>query len=447
MRIISRWFWITLGALCASAAMAQAPEERRYLSQPELDQVLAPIALYPDQLLSQILTAATYPRDVAEAASWSRVHGLRGEDAVRAAGERDWDPSVTALVAFPEVLEMLDERRDWSGALGQAFLGQPDQVMDSVQELRRRADAAGTLRSSEEMVVQRQGPDYVIEPPTPDEVYVPYYDPREAYGTWQWPAYQPVYWAPWPGYSWGWGYHGLGWGPSVWIGGPFFYTYFDWGRRYVRYSHHRPWYHHHHHHGSNQWRGGTRWSRNNDRGSYDRRWAADRSGDRRWADRNNDRRVGDRNNDRRWTGNDRSKSEHPMTRASGDGSGFFRQPAAPAPVARNGAERLRTVPQIPAATVATPGARPQGRRYVAPEAVQPVPAAPRSAPVASHPAASHPAPVARSAPAPSARSESSPVARSAPSRESAPSRDSGSSRDSGTSSPASRGDRGVGRGR
>ncbi len=109
-------------------------------TQQELDQMLAPIALYPDPLLSQILMASTYPLEVVEAARWSRAHsGLRGDRAVRAAADQDWDPSVKSLVAFPQILAMMDQRLEWTERLGDAFLAQEPAVMDSVQVLRQRA--------------------------------------------------------------------------------------------------------------------------------------------------------------------------------------------------------------------------------------------------------------------------------------------------------------------
>jgi hypothetical protein len=141
MKQLLRMMWVAVMVLFAGAAAAQDREPPRGgFSQAELDQMLAPIALYPDSLLSQILTASTYPQDVAEAASWSRVNsGVRGETAVRLVENEPWDPSVIALVAFPQVLAMMDERRDWTERLGDAFMAQPAQVMDTVQELRARA--------------------------------------------------------------------------------------------------------------------------------------------------------------------------------------------------------------------------------------------------------------------------------------------------------------------
>jgi len=212
-------------------AAAQAPQ--RMFSQAELDQMLAPIALYPDALLSQILMAATYPIEVVEAARWTRANpGLRGDTAVRAVQDEDWDPSVKSLVAFPQVLQRMDEQLKWTEALGDAFLAQEPAVMDTVQQLRRRAHAAGNLQSTEQVRVVQQGQTIVVQSP-PEVVYVPYYDPLVVYGTWWWPAYRPVVWAPWPGYT----RHGVSvgfwWGSPVSVSLSFFFGDCDWGRRRV----------------------------------------------------------------------------------------------------------------------------------------------------------------------------------------------------------------------
>lgn len=224
--------------LVASPGFAQAP---RTYAQPELDRMLAPIALYPDALLAQVLMAATYPVDVIEAARWSRANpGLQGDDAVRAVAGEPWDASVKSLVAFPQLLWRMDEQLDWMRSLGEAFVSQEPQVMDTVQDLRRRAQAAGNLQSGEQMTVQQQGPAIVIQPASPQYVYVPYYDPTVVYGTWGWPAYRPVYWSPWPGYA----RHyrpgvpaGFWWGQPVGLSLNFFYGHADWRRRQVRVDH------------------------------------------------------------------------------------------------------------------------------------------------------------------------------------------------------------------
>lgn len=232
-------------------APALAPAEDRF-SQPELDRLLAPVALYPDPLLSQVLMAATYPADLVEAARWSRANAqFSGDDAVRAADRYDWDPSVKSLLAFPHLLQRMDEKLDWTRSLGEAFLAQEPQVMDTVQQLRRRAHAAGHLRSDERILVQPQGQAIAISPYQPQLLYVPYYDPLVVYGPWWWPAYQPVFWAPWPGYV---RAHRPGVSVAFWWGAParlspaFFFGGVDWHYRQVRVVHVHSHYVHVHRH-------------------------------------------------------------------------------------------------------------------------------------------------------------------------------------------------------
>ncbi len=222
--------------LCVSVAFAQTvpPAPRNAAAtQPELDQMLAPIALYPDSLLSQIFMASTYPLEVVEAARWSRANpGLTGQQAVDAVGGKDWDASVKSLAAFPQVLAMMDQQIEWTARLGDVFIAQEPQVMETVQSLRQKAYEAGNLRSTEQAYVVQQGDAYAIEPASPEVVYVPYYDPRVAYGSWWWPAYPPVYWGPWPGYY---VYPGFAfaWGGGIRVGSGFFFSSCDWHRRHV----------------------------------------------------------------------------------------------------------------------------------------------------------------------------------------------------------------------
>lgn len=171
-------------------------------SQQRLDQTMAPIALYPDSLLSQILMASTYPQEVQEAVEWSRHNSdLQGEDAVQAAASNDWDPSVTSLVAFPQVLDMMDQYPSWVQELGDAFLDEPDMVMDSVQRLRLQAQKNGNLTSSQKQRIITQEDDQgirtiIIEPTYANTVYVPVYDPMRVYGQWSYPRYTPFYYYP-----------------------------------------------------------------------------------------------------------------------------------------------------------------------------------------------------------------------------------------------------------
>ena len=209
--------------------------DRPAFSQAGLDQMLAPIALYPDALLAQILMASTYPLEVAQAARLSRANPqLRADEAVRAVEPYGLDPSVNALMAFPQLLAMMDQRIDWTEQLGDAFLDQQSRVMESVQSLRHRAWMAGNLQSNEQVRVVRQETVLMLEQAYPQVAYVPYYDPLVIYGAWWWPALPPVHWEPWagfrprPGFSNGF-FHGAGVSvrPDLLFGG------FDWPRRQV----------------------------------------------------------------------------------------------------------------------------------------------------------------------------------------------------------------------
>ncbi|MEO8005893.1 MAG: DUF3300 domain-containing protein, partial [Betaproteobacteria bacterium] len=210
-------------------------QPRQEFSQQELDQMLAPIALYPDALLSQILMASTYPIEVVQAARWSKANpGIGGDQAVRTVEQQPWDPSVKSLVAFPNVLSMMDEKLDWMERLGDAFLSQEQAVMGTVQQLRQKAQAAGNLQSNNNIVVQPQGQTIVIEQANPQIVYVPYYDPTIVYGPWWYPAYPPVFWRPWPGYYARPGFGpGFFWGSGITISTGFFFGRVDWPRRNV----------------------------------------------------------------------------------------------------------------------------------------------------------------------------------------------------------------------
>ncbi|MEP7155428.1 MAG: DUF3300 domain-containing protein [Betaproteobacteria bacterium] len=237
------------GLLVANPAFAQATQFAQdqsgpVASQQELDQMLAPIALYPDELLTQILMASTYPLEVVQAARWSRANpGLNGDQAVRAVDNQNWDPSVKSLVAFPQVLELMDSTLDWTERLGNAFLSQEGQVWDTVQGLRQRANAAGNLQTTEQVRVIQEGPTYVIEPARPDIIYVPYYDPLIVYGDWWWPGYAPMRWRPWAGYysrpGYGRGYY---WGSGINVGFGFFFGGIDWRLRHVNVVNHNSFY-------------------------------------------------------------------------------------------------------------------------------------------------------------------------------------------------------------
>jgi hypothetical protein len=197
-------------SLWAAEAGAPAATEQVFSAQ-ERDQMLAPLALYPDALLAQVLMAATYPGDVADAAAWSKANPkATGDDAVRQVADKPWDPSVQSLVAFPAVLATLGQDPAWVQRVGDAFLAQPDAVMESVQRLRRQAMEAGNLSSNDKQKVSEQPvtatssststQTIIIEPADPQVIYVPSYNPTVVYGTWPYPAYPPVYYPPPPGY-------------------------------------------------------------------------------------------------------------------------------------------------------------------------------------------------------------------------------------------------------
>jgi hypothetical protein len=196
-------------------------------SQAELDQMLAPIALYPDSLLSQVLIAATYPLEIVAAARWSRQNPqLDGEEAVAAVADRDWDPSVKALVAFPELLARLDENLEWTRNLGDAMLFQEAQVMDSIQFLRARADAAGSLETPEFTRVIREERTIIIEPAVTRIVHVPFYDPWIVYGPWWRPLHPPFFWGPPTVFVHG--HPGFFWSSGVRVSSGFFFSSFWW---------------------------------------------------------------------------------------------------------------------------------------------------------------------------------------------------------------------------
>ncbi|OYD78153.1 Protein of unknown function [Burkholderia sp. YR290] len=190
---------LAAGFVAPTDAVAQTPAK---VSNQQLDSLTAPIALYPDALLAQVLMAATFPQDVTAAAAWSKANSqYKGDDAVKAVASEPWDPSVQSLVAFPQVLATMASKPDWVTQLGNAFLAQPDDVMDSVQRLRKQAQSAGNLKTSEQQKVIVEQSTIQIVPANPQVVYVPTYNPTVVYGAWPYPAYPPVYVPPPPGYA------------------------------------------------------------------------------------------------------------------------------------------------------------------------------------------------------------------------------------------------------
>jgi len=228
--------WLVILIIVAPpAAMGQntGGASKSTFSEEQLSQMLAPIALYPDELLSQILMASTYPLEVVQASRWATQNkNLKGDALAKALETQPWDPSVKSLINFPQVLAMMNEKLDWMGTLGDAFLAQPKDVMGTVQKLRAKAEAEGNLKTTKEqkVIVEKETQTIIIEPANPEVVYVPAYNPTVVYGGWPYPAYPPYYYYP-PGYVAGaaaysfvagvaigaaWGY---AWGGCNWHGG------------------------------------------------------------------------------------------------------------------------------------------------------------------------------------------------------------------------------------
>ncbi len=188
----------------AAAAPAAVPSQP-LLKPEEIDQLVAPIALYPDTLLAQVLMASTYPLEVVQADRWVKTNqGLKGDALKAAVDKQTWDASLKSLTATPSVLDMMSNKLDWTQKLGDAVLAQQPDVMDGVQRLRARAQAQNKLQSTKEQKVsvktEQSKQIIVIEPTQPNTVYVPYYNPAVVYGAWPYAAYPPYYFPPAPGY-------------------------------------------------------------------------------------------------------------------------------------------------------------------------------------------------------------------------------------------------------
>jgi hypothetical protein len=225
------------GALSQSTDSTTAAPK---LSAQELQQLVAPIALYPDALVAQILAAATYPTQIVEADRWTQRHSnLKGDELAKEVDKQDWDPSVKALAQFPSVLENMDKNLSWTSSLGEAYTNEPEDVTNAVQDMRQQAQKAGHLNSNEQERVTTQGNTIVIEPANPEVVYVPAYDPWLVYGA---PIVAYPGWYPVPGIFWGGvglsfglgfgiGYFGgFGWGWGHWG--------YDWHDRRAFFDHH-----------------------------------------------------------------------------------------------------------------------------------------------------------------------------------------------------------------
>jgi hypothetical protein len=222
-----------------SAQDSGEPEQTEKFSQQELDQMVAPIALYPDSLIAQILMASTYPLEVVQAERWMQQNKtLTGDALDDALQEKSWDPSIKSLCHFPDVLFAMSEKLDQTSKLGDAFLIQKDDVMAAVQQLRRKAEIQGNLKTTKEQKVTHQEDAIRIEPADPRVVYVPVYDPLYVYGPWWYPAYPPYYWYYPPGVIITGGF--ISFGPRIFVGIDFFaWSWFDWHRHHIYIDAHR----------------------------------------------------------------------------------------------------------------------------------------------------------------------------------------------------------------
>src|SRR6202140_3883526 len=209
IKLTMRLLAVALLCVASQAALAQTPPPAQPESAPaqqmltagQLDALVAPIALYPDALLSEILMASTYPLEVVEADRWANANKSFQGDALKAAlDKQNWDDSIKSLAATPDVLDMMSNKLDWTQQLGDAVLAQQPDVMDAIQRLRIKAQAKNKLQSTSQQTVtmqQQGGRQYIyIAPTDPDELYVPYYDPAVVYGPWPYPDYPAYYWPP-----------------------------------------------------------------------------------------------------------------------------------------------------------------------------------------------------------------------------------------------------------
>jgi hypothetical protein len=223
----------------AGQSADQAPAPPMQQSTQELQQLVAPIALYPDALVAQVLAASTYPTEIVEADRWMQIYpGLKGEELAKEVDQQPWDPSVKALTQFPSVLENMDKNLSWTSSLGEAYANQQQDVAAAIQALRQQARKAGHLSSNDQEQVTTQDNTVVIEPADPDVVYVPGYDPWLVYG---FPIVAYPGWYPVPGIffagpeiyfglGFGIGYFGgFGWGWHNWG--------YDWHGRSVMFNH------------------------------------------------------------------------------------------------------------------------------------------------------------------------------------------------------------------
>lgn len=223
-------------------AETQRDHHENRLSEAELAQTLAPIALYPDSLLTHILISSTYPIEVIEADRWLAKHSDLTTQQIQYKVEgKSWDASVKALIAFPRVISKLSDELVWTQALGDAFLEDEKRVLDSIQTLRRRAEQAGSLDKMAHVQVSYELREIIIEAQDPAVIYVPYYDTRVVYGRWHWAYYPPVFWHK-PAFV-ARHHKRFSWGYGVRISSHFFFSAFHWQNRHVMINkHHRKGY-------------------------------------------------------------------------------------------------------------------------------------------------------------------------------------------------------------
>jgi hypothetical protein len=201
---------------------AVVPAPAAGFSKEQLEQIVAPIALHPDPLVAQMLMAATYPLEIVEAGRWMKANpGLKDKALEEALKKQEWDASVKSLCGFPDVLKQMDDNLDWTQDLGDAFLSQKTELMDTIQRMRGKAYDSGNLKTTEQQVVTQQ-PDkiIVVQPANPEVIYVPTYSPTVVYGGWSYPTYYypPMYYPPPYGYGAMAFTMGVVWGAAIWGG-------------------------------------------------------------------------------------------------------------------------------------------------------------------------------------------------------------------------------------
>ncbi|MGJ8681564.1 DUF3300 domain-containing protein, partial [Paraglaciecola sp.] len=214
-----------------STADVAADMQESEISQAQLDQILAPIALYPDTLLSHIFVASTYPLEVVQAARWRRNNkDLDEQEALNAVEKKDWDPSVKALVPFNDLLQKLSDDLEWLQSLGNTFLFDEERVLDTVQDLRQKAYAQGNLHDNDYIDVEQDAGEIVIQNHDKEVVYIPYYDTRHVYGDWWWNDHPPHYWHSPSHYILSAGFY---WSARHFIRPSFYFSGFHWHNRHL----------------------------------------------------------------------------------------------------------------------------------------------------------------------------------------------------------------------